>query len=156
MSKADPLGVRQHDPLTRWREKVEQQEEEFAKARRERELEEQRERDENAVTRLRAEMQAELAAVRQQFELQGEAVGQALGEVSDQIIERTTQALKKAESELWVAIERRFGELLGRIDAIAAGEPRARSQPKDFRFSNEPREVTDDLPSPLLRKTTVN
>jgi hypothetical protein len=155
MSKADPLGVRQHDPLTRWREGVERQEEEFAKARRERAEEEQRQRDENAVEVLRREMQAELAELRRQAEVHIEAVGQALGEMSDQTVERFDKAIKKVECELWRAIEQRFGHLLGRLDAIAAGEPRARAQP-NFRFSNEPRDEITDLPDPLLRKTTVN
>jgi hypothetical protein len=150
MSKADPLGVRQHDPLTRWREGVERQEEEFARARRERAEEEQRQRDENAVNQVRAEMQAELAAVHQQFEVHIEAVGQALGEVSDQTVERFERTIKEVEQRLWVALERRFGELLGRLDAIAAGEPRARAQP-NFRFSNEPRDEVVDLPNPLRK-----
>jgi hypothetical protein len=150
MSKADPLGVRQHDPLTRWREKVEAQEETFAKARRERELEEQRERDENAVTRLRAEMQAELSAIQSRLDAIGQATGEALAEYSDKMFEHVEKVIKSTQSEMFVLVERRFGELMGRIDAFLSERPRPQP-PKDFKFANEARDEIIDLPNPLRK-----
>jgi hypothetical protein len=141
--------------LTRWREKVEQQEEDFAKARRERELEEQRERDENAVEVLRREMQAELSAIQTRLDAIGDATGEALAEYSDKTFEHVENVIRKTQSEMFVLVERRFGELMGRIDAFLSERPRPQPA-KDFRFANEPRDDVVDLPNPLLRKTTVN
>jgi hypothetical protein len=138
--------------MEQYRREAAEQEEQFARARRQREREERRMRDKNsAVAQLRAEMQVALADLRHKHETLTEAVGQAMGEMSDQTIERFEQLIKKNQSEMFVLVERRFGELMGRVDAIAGGEPRARSQPKDFRFANEPRDEIADLPNPLRK-----
>jgi hypothetical protein len=138
--------------MEQYRREAAEQEERVARARRQREREERRERHEsNAVAQLRAEMQVALADVRHKYEVQTEAVGQAMGEMSDQTIERVEQLVKKTQSEMFVLVERRFGELMGRIDAIAVGEPRARAQPKDFKFVNEARDEILDLPNPLRK-----
>jgi hypothetical protein len=136
--------------MEQYRREAAEQEEQVAKARRQREREERRERDKNsAVELLRAEMHVALADLRDKYEIQGEAVGQAMGEMIDQTLERVEQLIKKTQSEMFVLIEQRFGHLLGRIDAIAGGEPRARSQP--FKFANEPRDDIVDLPNPLRK-----
>jgi hypothetical protein len=151
----DPLGLRPDDSMVKYRREVQKREREFAEARRQREQKEQRQREQPAIDQLRAEMQRELAVVHQQFEVHIEAVGQALGEVSDQTVERFDKAIKEVEQRLLVALERRYGEIMGRLDAFLP--ERARAQPaKDFRFSNEPREVVDNPPAPLLRKVTMN
>jgi hypothetical protein len=139
--------------MEQYRREAAEQEEQVARARRQREREEQRIRDKNGeVAQLRAEMQVVLADLRHKYEIQGEAVGEALGEVADQLIERFEKAIKKVENDCLTALERRYGELMGRIDAIAGGEPRARSQPRDFKFANEPRDDVTDLPNPLRGK----
>jgi hypothetical protein len=138
--------------MEQYRREAAEQEEQVARARRRREREEQRERDKNsAIAQLRVEMRVALADLRDRHEVQSEAVGQAMGEMTDQLIERFEKALKKVENDCLIALERRYGEVMGRLDAIAGGEPRARSQPKDFKFVNEPRDDIVDLPNPLRK-----
>ena len=107
----------------------------------------------DAVDQLRAEMQRELAnrrgEVHRQSEVRLEAVGEVIGEYSDRTIDHVEKLIKQIESQLWVAIERRFGELMGRIDAILP-DARARST-KDFKSANEHDDIVD-LPNPLTRK----
>jgi hypothetical protein len=138
--------------MEQYRGEAAEQEEAFAKARRQRERDEQRIRNKNGeVAQLRAEMQVMMADLRDKYEIQGEAVGQAMGEMADQLIERFEKALKKVENDCLIALERRFGELMGRLDVLAGGETRARSQPRDFKFANEPRDEIIDLPNPLRK-----
>src|SRR6516164_1989428 len=118
--------------MEQYRREAAEQEEAFAKARRQREREERRERDKNsAVELLRAEMQVELSVIQSRIDAIGEATGEALAEYSDKAFEHIDNVIKKTQSELFVLVERRFGEIMGRIDAIAGGESRARSQPRD-------------------------
>jgi hypothetical protein len=152
MSSFDPLGVRPDDPLERYREAAEKQEREFFAARRAKARETRREQESTAVEQLRAEMQRELHTIRQQAAAQTEAVGEALGVHGDKIVDHLEKLVKQTQSELFIAIERRFGEIMGRIDAVLPG---ARPQPqpvKEFRFANEYDEGgTIDLPNPLKR-----
>jgi hypothetical protein len=106
----------------------------------------------DAVDQLRAEVQRELSILRGEMqrrsELQAEAVGEAIGVYSDKTIDYVEKAIKQIESQLWVAIERRYGELMGRLDAVLQ-DTRPRSS-KDFRFANECDDVVD-LPKPLRK-----
>jgi hypothetical protein len=106
----------------------------------------------DAVDRLRAEMQRELSELRSEMcrraEMQLEAVGEAIGDYSDKTVDHVEKLIKQVEGQLWIAIERRFGELMGRIDAILP-DARPRST-KDFKFNNERDDVVD-LPNPLRR-----
>jgi hypothetical protein len=152
MSSFDPLGLRPDDPLERYRESAEKQEREFSAARRARAREERREQESATVEQLRTEMQLELRAIRQQAAAQIEAVGEALGVHGDKIVDHVEKLVKQIQSDLFIAIERRFGEIMGRIDAIMP-DARPRPQPaKEFRFANE---FDDggaiDLPNPLKR-----
>jgi hypothetical protein len=137
---ADPNG------LEKWRDAAERQEREFAQARRRRDRE-QRANERTAVDQLRAEMRRELSEIRRQAEVQVEAVGEAIGECSDKTVDHVEKVIKQVESQLWVAIERRFGELMGRLDALL---PDARPRPQSAKFANE-RDVVVDLPNPLRK-----
>jgi len=73
------------------------------------------------------------------------------------VVAHTEKLVRDIQNELTVAIERRFGELMGRIDAILP-DTRSRSQPtKDFKFSSE-RDDADviDMPNPIVRKVVMN
>jgi uncharacterized protein YicC (UPF0701 family) len=118
---------------------------EWAHARRQRQREERRaQRD--AVDELRTELRAEIAAVQDdvvaRYETLIKANGEALGHVQADVLSDMREAIKKIERELFTLVERRFGELMGRLDAIAPGQ---RGRDKSFRFANEP----EDLPNPL-------
>jgi hypothetical protein len=134
---------------------AEKQEREFAAARRARARETRREQESTAVEQLRADTQRELHAIRRQAAAQAEAVGEALGVHGDKIVDHIEKLVKQTQSDLFIAIERRFGEIMGRIDAILP-DARPRPQPaKDFRFANEYDEAgVIDLPNPL--KPRVN
>jgi DNA anti-recombination protein RmuC len=143
----------------RWFDEAERQEEERAHCRRELKREEQRAREQHSIDQLRAEVQREIAALRSEMTQQGnlmlEAAGQALGEISNKILDRVEGTVDKIESELRILTERRFGEAMGRLDAILPDRPRPRPT-KDFRFANETDDGVVDLPNPLVYKTTMN
>jgi hypothetical protein len=61
--------------------------------------------------------------------------------------EEIKTAIGKIERELFTLIDRRFGELQGRLDAFMPDRPR----PKDFKFAGEARDDGPvDLPNPLV------
>jgi gas vesicle protein len=133
----------------RERRELEERDAEVARARRQRQREERREQY-SAIDELRAELRTEIAAVQDdvaaRYETLIKAAGQALGDtVSDM-----HDAIKKVQDELFGLVERRFGELIGRIDAIVPGE---HSRSKDFKFAGERDAGSDpvDLPNPLRR-----
>src|SRR5262245_46150728 len=68
-SKTDPLGIWKHDPVQRWRDNAQRQEERFAEERR-KEEEEQRRREEAAAAYeanlLRNAFEARIAALEQE------------------------------------------------------------------------------------------
>jgi hypothetical protein len=155
MKDPDPLNLRPDDPMVKWRRDANRQEEERRAATRER-----RQREEESVIEgLRIEMRQEIASLRaemnQQRELVLEAAGQALGDISNKILDRVEGTVDKIESELRILTERRFGEAMGRLDAILPDRPRPRPT-KDFRFANETDDGVVDLPNPLVYKTTMN
>ena len=110
-----------------------------------------RSRDHDTVAHLRADMQHELANLRAEvhrlLEVVLAATGEALGKYGEKIVDHAERAIKQIQSELFVLVERRFGELQGRLDAIL---PDTRSRSKAFRFANEDDTVTD-LPNPLRK-----
>jgi hypothetical protein len=150
LKAADPDGPR------KWREWHDEREARFAE---ERACEERRASGEIEV--LRSELHAEIAAVRAEVgrraEIHVEAVGQVLGEVREKIADHVDQAIRDVQNQLFVTIERRFGELMGRIDAIA---PDVKSRTKgEFRFANERPERDDEpveLPNPLPPRRSIN
>ena len=141
-----------NDPVRKWKEDADRQEEERRAAKRElRQCEEH-----NMVAHLRADMEHEIAALRSELDAQKtlilDAVGQALGDISNKMCERFEASINKREGD----VRRSFGEAMGRIDALA---PDVRSRAKDFKFSNERDDGFVDLPNPLapvMRKVTVN
>jgi hypothetical protein len=88
---------------------------------------------------------------RSQHEVQVQATGQALGEVQNEIIAHTNDLIGKIEHKLFTLVERRFGELMGRLDGFLPERPR----PKDFRFANERDDGPTDLPNPLTPRRRV-
>jgi hypothetical protein len=140
------MGPDSLNNLDRWRADNARREEERAKERERRQCEEL-----NAVAQLRAETQREIANLRnevhQMHEVAIEATGQALGEYGDKIIDHAAKMIEEIKHMLSGAIERRCGELMGRLDALAPGAP---SRSKSFKFANEPDDVID-LPNPLRK-----
>jgi regulator of protease activity HflC (stomatin/prohibitin superfamily) len=105
---------------------------------------------------LRAELQREIATLRAEMVQRSEtmlaAAGEALGDISNKILDRVEAAVNRLEGDL----ARKFGEALGRIDALAPG-----AREKDFKFANERDDERGivDLPNPLtplVRKVTMN
>jgi DNA anti-recombination protein RmuC len=142
------------DAQQKWVDEANAADEERARCKRELKVEESARDDQ-----LRAELQREIATLRaemvQQSNLMLEAAGQALGDISNKILDRVEGAVDKIESELRILTERRFGEAMGRLDAILPDRPRPRPT-KDFRFANETDDGVVDLPNPLVYKTTMN
>jgi len=142
------------DAQQKWVDEANAADEERARCKRELKLEESARDDQ-----LRAELQREIATLRaemvQQSNLMLEAAGQALGDISNKILDRVEGTVDKIESELRILTERRFGEAMGRLDAILPDRPRPRPT-KDFRFANETDDGVVDLPNPLVYKTTMN
>jgi len=125
----------------RWFDEAERQEEERDRCK-------ERAREQYSIEQLRAEVQREIAAPREEMTRQSEvmfqAAGQALGDVSNAILDRVEVMVNKIESDL----RQRFSEAMGRIDAVA---PDARSRSKEgFKFANEHDDVVD-LPNPLRK-----
>jgi DNA anti-recombination protein RmuC len=109
----------------RERRELEEQEQAFARAKRQRLREEQREQY-SALDQLRDELRAEIADVRQDVEARYETLIKASGEALGDSINDMHDAIKKIETELFGLVERRFGELMGRLDVILPERPRRR------------------------------
>jgi DNA anti-recombination protein RmuC len=136
----------------RWADEAEQKLEE--QRRRE---EQQRSEEQTAVDQLRAELRQEIANLRAEMEqvhhIASEATGEALGEYGNKICDHLEKMLKELQRDVSSEVARKFGEAMGRIDALT-GAP-SRSQPaKEFRFASESDGV--EPPSPVVRKTTMN
>jgi DNA repair exonuclease SbcCD ATPase subunit len=125
-------------------EELEEQAREFERAKRQRQREERREQH-AAVDELRAEIDALRRDYDRRYEVQMEAIGQVIGETADHVAD----AIKKIQNELFGLVERRFGELIGRIEALTPGE-----RSRNFKFANEPEDVVD-LPNPLPPRRRV-
>jgi hypothetical protein len=148
--------------LDRWRlENLRDVDERKAEARMQ-----QRQAEQSAVDQLRAEVQEvqqEIASLRaerlQEREFVFEVVGTAIGEFSNKQLDHVEKAIKEIRNMLSVAIERRYGELMGRIDAILP-DHRSRAE-KSFKFSSERTDggnLLNDLPDPgeIVRKIKMN
>jgi hypothetical protein len=133
---------------------IEQQKEAIARATRERRRLEQR-AQRSELDELRAELDAVRDDVAARHEVIIGAAGEALGQVQDKILDHVDAAIRKVQNELFTLVERRFGELMGRFDAITT-EARSRSA-RNFKFSNE---RDDDgpleLPNPLRPRRVLD
>lgn|SRR5262249_9446995 len=151
------LGPDHLNSLDRWRANNARREEGLAHQRQAEEREQQQRAERNEVEALRVEMWGELTRLRdemvQQHEVALEATGEAIGEFSNKTVDYVEKMIKEIQNELFVLVERRFGELMGRLDAIVP-DTRSRSRStKDFKFSNERSDDDDaiDLPNPLRK-----
>ena len=90
------------------------------------------------AAQLRAELQQEIANLRaemlQLHEVQIEATGTTLGEYGGKIYDHFQKAIRELQSEVFSEIARKFGEAMGRLDAVALD---ARSRSKRYEFANE-------------------
>jgi hypothetical protein len=130
---------------------LEEQQEASARARRERIARAQREQC-DTIDVLRNELRAEIDALRQEsdqrYDVQMKAIGQVIGETANHM----DDAITKVQNELFALVERRFGQLIGRIEVMVPGE-----RGKDFKFADErdKGERDDDVmisPNPLPRR----
>jgi hypothetical protein len=129
----------------RERRELEERDAEWARAKRQRQREEQRVQH-DAVDAVRAEVDALRQECDQRYEGQMDAIGRALGETVNDLHD----VIKQVQNELFALVERRFGELMGRLDGILPERPR----PKDFKFAGERDDNSPvDLPNPLRRRT---
>jgi hypothetical protein len=131
-------------------EELEEQAREFERAKRQRQREERRGRH-DVVDELRAEIEAVRADVAARHECIIGAAGEALGQTQAEILNHVDGAIKKVQTELFDLVARKFGELIGRIEAMAPVE-----RGRNFKFANEPDARDDDapleLPNPLPRR----
>jgi hypothetical protein len=118
----------------------------------------------DAVEKLRAEMRQELATLREEMiarhEAALEAAGEVIGQYSDKTFDLAERTIKEMRDLLTVAMERKYGELMGRIDAMLPDyRSRSRSE-KRFEFASEKDDgdLLNNLPSPdkIIHKTRVN
>src|SRR5215831_2294447 len=143
MKDPDPLNLRPDDPLVKWARDANRADEERRAAKREL----RRGSEHDTVAHLRADMQHEIANLRAEMQHQREflldAVGQALGEISNKMCDRFEASIDKLEGD----VRRKFGETMGRLDALSGASPRST---KDFRFANEREDEKGvvDLPNP--------
>jgi hypothetical protein len=120
--------------------------------------------EQSEVEQLRAEMQRELAALRaemvERHEAALEAAGEVVGQYADKTFELAERTIKAVRDLLTVTIERRFGELMGRIDAMLPDHRSQSRSEKRFEFASEKddSDLLNDLPSPgeIVRKPRAN
>jgi hypothetical protein len=130
---------------------LEERDAEWARAKRQRQREEQRTRR-SEVDALRDELRAEIDVLRRDCDARYDVQMKAIGEVIGETVERADDAIKKVQNELFALVERRFGELIGRLEAIAPGALKDPARGKDFRFAGERDDGPIDLPNPLRRR----
>ena len=139
----DPLGVRGNDPLTKWQREAAEQEEVAERTRRVEEAERRRREERQAqdtVEAVRTELMNEVAGLRDELKISRECITDATSEVieriANKIFDEVDQKILAVETKLFDYAAKRFGELMGRIDAIL---PERRSFK---RFANE--SIADD------------
>jgi hypothetical protein len=138
--------------LDRWRLQVAEREDKLAAQRRAEEREQQQRKKETTADQLRAEIAALRAEMYKLHEVVIEATGDALGTHGDKIIDLAEKFVKDNQREF----ERSFAELRSRLDNVLP-EVRAARTSKDFKFASESNDTEIiDMPSPLVRKVTVN
>jgi hypothetical protein len=117
-------------------------------------------KEQNTIAELRAEMHGEIARLRSelqaQHEISTEAVGTAIGQYGERVFTDAEQLSREVQHDLVMLIEKRFSELLTRIDTIRSQAPQ--EPKKEFRFASEPAPENEPavLPGGFLRKTTLN
>lgn len=149
-----------NEPLVKWRREAEKFEEERAAAK----AALRRQQKQDVVT-----LEDRLSSLEDRLS----ALEQAVAEISplaNGVVEFSNAATKRLanieglldalERKLHVSIERRYGEIQGRLDAIA---PDARSRSKEYRFANEKDDAVErsagevvDLPNPLSRRPVIH
>ena len=141
----DPLGVRGGDPLTAWKRDAAEREEVAERTRRVEEAERRRREErqaqqQDAVAELRTELTKEVADLRDELRISRETIidvtGEAMEKLANKIFDEVDQKILAVETKLFDYAAKRFGELMGRIDAIL---PERRSFK---RFANE--SIADD------------
>lgn len=149
---ADPNG------LDNWRAWHAEQDQQRAEAQAAMRREERRETKTLHNAQLRTELHDAITELRADMEyandVHTDAVGGALGELRGEVRDHIETVLKEIrteyrslESQLFQLVERKFGELAGRLDA--AGVPdRSRAKADSFRFAGEKSNDDDDLPNP--------
>jgi hypothetical protein len=75
-----------------------------------------------------------------------EVANEAIEKVADKILDEVERRIRDVESKLFTTVDRRFGELMGRIDGLLD------SRRSFKRFANETTADVADLPN--WRKTT--
>jgi len=137
--KVDPLGVRPHDPLTKWKREAEEQAEVAERVRRVEESERRRREERQAqqqdtVAELRTELTKEVADLRDEVKVSRECIldvtCEALEKLANKIFDDVDRKIRDTEDKLYSLVEQRFGRLEGQI-AGALGERRFK------RFANE-------------------
>jgi hypothetical protein len=158
------------DALQKWRESHDEQEARFKEelAREKQHAQHTQHASWGEIETLRKELHSEIATLRAEADQRAnvyiEAVGEVIGTLQKEItahVERvfkdTQNRYRDIERELFRSVERRFGELAGRLDALA---PDARSRAKgEFQFANERPERDDEpveLPNPLPTRRAIN
>jgi hypothetical protein len=138
--------------LDRWRLEVAEREEARAAERRAEERVQQQQKKQSIVEQLRAEMATLRAEMYELHEVVIQATGDALGTHSDKIIDIAEKFVKDNQREFLKGL----AELRARLDNMLP-ETRAARTNKDFKFASESTDVDIiDMPSPLVRKVTVN
>jgi hypothetical protein len=84
------------------------------------------------------------------------ATGEALGVYGGKICAHLEKAIRELQDEVFSKVARKFGEAMGRLDALVSGVPSRSQSTKDFRFANETDDGVVDLPNPLVYKKTMN
>ena len=146
--KVDPLGVRPHDPLSKWTREAEEQAEVAERVRRVEESERRRREERQAqqqdtVAELRTELTKEVADLRDEVKVSRECIldvtCEALEKLANKIFDDVDRKIRDTEDKLYSLVEQRFGRLEGQI-AGALGERRFK------RFANETI-ADDELPN---------
>jgi hypothetical protein len=148
MSSFDPLRVRQHDPLQKYRDQAERQEKEFERQRK------REERDERRAT------MANEKAARQQLEMRVAELEASHRELTGQVAEITRAAAEGIDvlAQTRDDLERELKATIAKMEKAIArirdrGEEEAR---KTFAFAREKISEVTDLPSFLPPGRDIN
>jgi F0F1-type ATP synthase membrane subunit b/b' len=146
MNNPDPLNVRPHDPLTKWKREAQEQDEVAERVRRVEEAERRRREERQAqdtVEAVRTELTKEVADLRDELKISRECIidvtCEAVEKLANKIFDEVDQKIKNSEDRLYSLVDRQFGRLEDRI-AGALGERRFK------RFANETI-ADDELPN---------
>ena len=140
------MGPDSLNETDKWRMQNAQRDEELTRQRRANKHERQQSEQQCVVDQLRAEMRREIGALRDEMLGLHEAATEASGEVIGDYSNRVRDVMHEAIKELKTEVAQKFGELMGRIDALSGAPSRAKS----FKFANEDDNVAH-LPNPLRK-----